>query len=116
MTERKCERVVLVGFMGAGKSTVGREVAAKLGWRFLDLDSEIETEAGAAISEIFDRFGESHFRRLESDVGQRALSLHHVVVATGGGWAVDTDGCTVEDVTAHVLGIVAEYESEEDTE
>jgi shikimate kinase len=55
-------RIVLTGFMGSGKSTVGPLVAKRLGWRFIDADNVIEADAGIPISEIFVRHGEPHFR------------------------------------------------------
>ncbi len=78
-------RVVLTGFMGAGKSTVGRGLAAALGWKFLDLDDLIEELAGISIPEIFATLGELHLRRLESRALARALRLPHTVIALGGG-------------------------------
>ena len=58
--------IVLTGFMGAGKSTIGRLLALRLGWNFLDLDHHLEARAGLSVPEIFARHGEPHFRRLES--------------------------------------------------
>lgn len=81
-------RVYLTGFMGSGKSSVGRHLARRLGSRFLDLDEEIERRAGLTVREIFERHGEPEFRRLESEA-LRATSEYpggeDVVVATGGG-------------------------------
>ena len=71
--------------MGAGKTTVGRLMARILGWVFLDLDREIETEAGQRISEIFAERGESHFRELERRELAATLDHGNVIVATGGG-------------------------------
>ena len=59
-------RIVLTGFMGAGKTTVGRLLAESLGWEFLDLDAHIEQRTGATVPELFARDGEPAFRRLES--------------------------------------------------
>jgi len=77
--------VALVGMMGAGKSSLGRRLAAKLDVEFRDADSEIETAAGCSINEIFDRFGEPAFRDGESKVIARLLSMPPHVLATGGG-------------------------------
>lgn len=60
--------IYLVGFMGSGKSTVGRLLASRLGWAFVDLDDEIEREGGAKIADIFERFGEPAFRAIEHRV------------------------------------------------
>lgn len=81
------DRVVLVGFMGAGKTTVGRSLARRLGWRFVDVDTVVAERAGRAIDEIFRTHGEGVFRLLEAEAATDALGEAHVVVATGGGWA-----------------------------
>lgn len=77
--------VYLVGMPGAGKSTVGRELAGHLGVPFIDLDSEIEREAGAAVSDIFRDEGEASFRALEAAVLTKASMQDPAVVACGGG-------------------------------
>ncbi|QNI33616.1 shikimate kinase [Alloacidobacterium dinghuense] len=82
-------RIVLVGFMGAGKSTVGALLAQQLRWRFLDTDTVLETRVRATIAEIFAQQGEASFRQLESEVIRDLLSEHHLVLALGGG-AVET--------------------------
>lgn len=79
-------RVVLVGFMGAGKSRVGREVARLLDWSFVDVDHEIEWRSGRRIPDIFRESGEPVFRALESAVTAELLTQSEVVLATGGGW------------------------------
>lgn len=78
-------RLVLTGFMGAGKSTVGRLLADHLGWTFLDLDTLVEDLAGLSIPEIFRTLGEAALRRLESRALVRALRQPHTVLALGGG-------------------------------
>lgn len=82
------ERVVLVGFMGSGKTTVGRLLAARLGWTFIDLDDEVEAATGAKVAELFRSRGEDEFRRLEAEVGVAALQRPHTVIAPGGGWSL----------------------------
>lgn len=77
--------IVLVGLMGAGKSTVGRRLAARLALPFVDADAEIETAAGMTIADIFDRFGEPYFRDGERRVIARLIDGTPKVVATGGG-------------------------------
>ena len=77
--------IVLVGLMGVGKSTVGRRLAARLGKPFIDADAEIETAAGMTIAEIFERFGEAHFRDGERRVIARLIDGTPKVIATGGG-------------------------------
>lgn len=78
-------RLVLTGFMGAGKSTIGRVLAARLGWTFLDLDTHLEQRTGATIPQLFERHGEAHFRRLESTALASALGRSNTVLALGGG-------------------------------
>jgi len=77
--------VVLVGMMGAGKSTIGRRLSARLGLPFLDADTEIETAAGMSIPDIFESRGEPDFRDGEARVIARLLDSGPAVLATGGG-------------------------------
>lgn len=78
-------RIFLTGFMGAGKTTVGRLLARRLGVPFIDLDEEIEGEAGMSVREIFSAEGEAVFRRRESEALRRILAQPDAVLATGGG-------------------------------
>lgn len=80
-------RVLLVGFMASGKSTVGPRLARRLGWRFADFDDEIAAAEGMSIRDIFRTRGEDYFRRVEAELGQRLLEREEVVLAAGGGWA-----------------------------
>lgn len=77
--------LVLVGLMGAGKSTIGRRLAHKIGWRFVDSDEEIESAAGCSIADIFSVHGEPIFRDLEKRVIARLIGEAPLVLATGGG-------------------------------
>src|ERR1700720_1066830 len=77
--------IVLVGMMGAGKSTIGRRLAGRLGLPFLDADTEIEAAAGMSIPDIFETHGEPHFRDGEARVIARLLDSGPAVLATGGG-------------------------------
>lgn len=81
--------IVLVGLMGVGKSTVGRKLAAILGRDFIDADDAIIEAAGRSIPEIFETFGEAHFRDGERRVIARLLGEGHGVIATGGGAFID---------------------------
>jgi shikimate kinase len=78
-------RIYLTGFMGSGKTTVGRRLAAALGVPFVDLDQEIELRAGQTVRLIFERLGEPAFRQMEAEALRGTLALPDVVVATGGG-------------------------------
>ncbi len=83
--------VVLVGMMGAGKSTIGRRLARRFGVPFYDADQEIEKAANCSIEEIFSRFGEQHFRDGERRVIARLLAEGPQVMATGGGAFMDSE-------------------------
>ena len=82
--------IVLVGIMAAGKTTVGRYLAAGCGLTFIDLDHEIELLAGMSVAELFASEGESAFRELEAAVSLDLALRSDVVVAVGGGWMVNT--------------------------
>ena len=81
--------IVLVGMMGAGKSSIGRRLAGRLGIPFIDADTEIESAAGMTIPEIFDKHGEPYFRAGEKRVIARLLDNGPQVLATGGGAVMD---------------------------
>ena len=83
-------RIVLVGFMGAGKSTVGALLAQHLQWQFLDADNVLENRANTTIAEIFAQQGETSFRQIEAEVIQDLVRRDHLVLALGGG-AVETE-------------------------
>jgi shikimate kinase len=78
-------RIVLTGFMGAGKTTVGRVLAVRLGWEFLDLDAAIESRTGLSVPSIFAAHGEARFRQLESQALASALGRGNLILALGGG-------------------------------
>ena len=79
-------RILLVGFMGSGKSTVGPLLGDELGWRYVDADEVVEARAGRPIARIFREDGEAAFRRLEDEVTRGLLTESSVVIASGGGW------------------------------
>jgi shikimate kinase len=85
----KADKVYLVGFMGAGKTSVGRALARRLDWQPVDIDELIEQRERLPVSEIFARHGEPYFRAAEREVLTEQLPKRHVVVATGGGTFVD---------------------------
>lgn len=80
------ERIVLVGFMAAGKSTVGRRLAARTGYPFVDLDEAVEELAGRPIPDIFREEGEEAFREREAEVTRRLDDVRPAVISVGGGW------------------------------
>jgi shikimate kinase len=83
--------IALIGMMGAGKSTVGRRLAKRLGLPFVDADEEIEAAAGMRIADIFERYGEPHFREGERRVLARLITGPPRVIATGGGAFMDPE-------------------------
>lgn len=83
--------LVLVGLMGAGKTTIGRRLAKRLGLPFHDADAEIEKAADRSVSEIFDEFGETYFREGERKVIARLMQEGPCVLATGGGAFMDAE-------------------------
>ena len=78
-------RIYLIGMPGCGKSTLGKRLAKKLNYEFIDMDSYIEKNACMFIDEIFDAFGEEYFRALEKNTLDDFLKLDNVIIATGGG-------------------------------
>jgi len=83
--------IVLAGFMGTGKTTIGQIVAGQLGMPFIDLDDAIEAEVGRPISEIFATEGETAFRRLEAEIAGKIAAQSGHVIATGGGTLLNAD-------------------------
>ena len=80
-------RILLVGFMAAGKTTVGRILAKRLGWRFHDVDERIVEETGRSVAELFQSRGEAEFRSLEAARTASFLAESNAVISPGGGWA-----------------------------
>lgn len=85
------DKIYLIGFMAAGKTSVARALAGRLGWRVEDIDELIEARERRPVADIFARFGEPHFRLVEREILRLLLPLRHVVVATGGGTFVDPE-------------------------
>lgn len=78
-------RIFLIGFMGCGKTTLGRKLAARLNYTFLDLDHLLEEQAGMSIPEYFSSFGETAFRLAESEILKNTVYPENAVISTGGG-------------------------------
>ncbi len=85
----KADKVYLVGFMAAGKTSVGRALARRLDWKFIDIDDLIERQEHMTVAEIFARHGEPYFRAAERAILADQLNARHAVVATGGGTFAD---------------------------
>lgn len=99
--------IILVGFMGTGKSTVGRLLAERLGWSFVDTDEEIVRLAGASIPDLFATGGEQVFRDWESLVLKNTLSETGKIVATGGGAALRSSNRSLMLASGWVVALVA---------
>jgi shikimate kinase len=87
----KADKLYLVGFMGAGKTTVARALGKRTGWRVEDIDERIESREHRSVASIFSHQGEPYFRQLERMTLGELLPLRHVVVATGGGTFIEPD-------------------------
>jgi len=88
------KNIVLTGFMGTGKTSVGREIARRLGIRLVELDEEIEKSEGISIKEIFSRYGEAYFRDRETDIVKKFAMEDNVVISTGGGVVLRDENMT----------------------
>jgi len=104
------KNIYLVGFMGTGKTAVGKELAKKKKWQFLDLDDLIELREKRTIAEIFAKSGEPYFRRLEKRVLQEVSKEKKFVVACGGGIVVDKENIKVMRDTGMIICLVAQPE------
>lgn len=82
---KQVKNIVLIGFMGTGKTCVGQRLAQAMGWPFRDLDDEVEQTVGMPIAEYFSRYGENEFRDREQEAVERVAVMSPLVVATGGG-------------------------------
>jgi shikimate kinase len=85
------DKIYLVGFMAAGKTTVARALGARLGWRAEDIDELIEAQERRTVADIFARDGEPYFRGVEREILRLLLPLRHAIVATGGGTFMDPE-------------------------
>jgi shikimate kinase len=102
--------LVLVGMMGAGKTTVGRRLAARLGRHFIDSDEEVEKAAGMSIEDIFASHGEADFRAGEQRVIARLLKDHDLVLGTGGGAFINDETRALIKASAISVWIKADFD------
>jgi shikimate kinase len=91
----RADKLYLVGFMGAGKTSVARALSRRIGWRFEDIDARIEARERRPVSAVFAQHGEAYFRQAERAMLQELLSERNLVVATGGGTFADPDNRVV---------------------
>ena len=78
-------KIYLIGMPGCGKSTLGKKLAEKINYKFIDMDNYIEMKAGMFIDEIFEAYGEKFFRELETNTLKEFMDLDNVIISTGGG-------------------------------
>jgi shikimate kinase len=100
-SSRAIQNIALIGFMGSGKTSVGRALADLLGFRFVDTDELIESRAGKCITDIFKQDGEPAFRELEGRIVSELARLQGVVISTGGG--LPTNPANLESLKTHAL-------------
>jgi shikimate kinase len=105
------QRIYLVGFMGAGKSRIGADLAERLGWSFIDMDSVIERIEKMAIRDIFAQFGEAHFRSLERRHMKELSTTFQSVIALGGGAYVDPENRRVADETGITVWLKVSFDN-----
>ncbi len=101
------QNIILVGFMGTGKSSVGQKLAQKLGWSFIDVDQRIEQHQQKTIPELFREYGELYFRQVESICLAQALTQFHQVIATGGGAVLDEKNRKLMLESGYVVALTA---------
>ncbi|HEU4565884.1 MAG TPA: shikimate kinase [Gemmatimonadaceae bacterium] len=99
----RARHIVLVGLPGAGKSTVGRAAAPRLGRPFLDFDEEIERRTAMSVAELFARWGEPRFRALERELTRELLHAPPMVLAPGGGWIANADMVALLRPSARII-------------
>jgi shikimate kinase len=105
------KNIVLTGFMGAGKTSVGKRLAKELNLKFIDTDDLIEKEAGTSIKEIFAKFGEGYFRLLESKVINEVSSHTDMVIATGGGAIVNLQNLEALKKNGTIISLTASIDA-----
>ena len=107
----KAANLILIGFMGTGKSSVGRRVASSLGYRFVDTDKEIVDQEGQEIADIFAERGEEVFRQIETQVLERCCQSDKQIISTGGGIVIREENRKILAAGGLVIWLRAEPES-----
>ncbi|HZK11322.1 MAG TPA: shikimate kinase [Atribacterota bacterium] len=102
------QNIIITGFMGSGKSVVAEELARKLGMKFIDMDQIIEERQGMSISDIFDRYGESYFRKQENKLLKELSSKENMVIATGGGALLPSDNARILGQMGEIICLYAD--------
>jgi shikimate kinase len=107
----KMKNIVITGFMGTGKTAVGRELARLLDMRLIDLDAEIEASRDMPINEIFKEFGEQVFREIETDVIKKLSRNKEVIISTGGGAVLKEENMEALRETGIIVCLMASPET-----
>lgn len=110
METPKFRNIILIGFMGTGKTVVGRALAERLRWKFMDTDRLIEERAGKSIPEIFAESGEEAFRKMEGEIARELPTMRHCVIATGGGFPLREENRRAAMDAGRVILLVASPE------
>ncbi len=105
------KNIVLIGFMGTGKTSTGRLLAGRLKRPFVDVDKKIEQETGLAISDIFQLYGEDHFRQIEREVISRVARYTNTIIATGGGVVLKQENMVRLKSTGIIISLTAALET-----
>ena len=105
------DKIYLVGFMAAGKTTVARALAARLGWRAEDVDELIEARERRPVADIFARQGELYFRTIEREILRLLLPIRHAVIATGGGTFMDLENRTAINLDGFSVWLDVPFET-----
>ena len=105
------KNLILVGFMGTGKSAVGRRLATHLSMRFVDMDKEIEDDQGMPISDIFEKHGEAWFREREAEKVKELASQQGLIISTGGGIVLNPDNITEFEKSGKVICLKASVDA-----
>lgn len=104
------ENIILIGFMGVGKTSLGKLLASKLGRGFIDLDEKIEHDAGLSIPKIFETYGEKYFRELEKAAVKEVSARRNIVIATGGGTVKDAENLQLLKNSGVIICLTTEPE------
>ncbi|MCX8026728.1 MAG: shikimate kinase [Thermodesulfovibrionales bacterium] len=105
------KNIVIIGFMGTGKTTVGKMLAQRLGFSFLDIDTEIEKTQNMTIKDIFANFGEERFREIETQTIRMIKDKSHLVIATGGGVVTKSENMNMLKENGIIVCLTASAES-----
>ncbi len=108
--EARRPNIILVGLSGSGKTSIGRAAARKLGWPFIDFDTEIEHREHASVREIFHTSGEDHFRALEQAFTREIASCNGTIMSAGGGWITNRESVALLRETGRIIYLRASPE------